>query len=101
MKAIYKFEEELMQEFDFEPMNDGYNIDDLVEADRQELSGMLWILYDAVKRWKVSEETANDENGTIGKIANEYLGKVYENLLDEIVSSVNEFVVSRIDSYAE
>ena len=101
MKAIYKFEEDLIKEFDFEPMNDGYNIDDLIEADRQELSGMLWILFDAVKHWKVNEEEANEENGTLGKIANEYLGKVYESLIDEIVSSIQEFIVSKIDSYAE
>ena len=104
MKAIYEFEQELLKEYDFEPMQEGYNIDDLNESDRQELSGMLWILFDAVSRWETNEIEENNENGTLGKIANEYLGKTYQHLIDEIISSVQDFVISRLDAtdfYAE
>ena len=98
MKAIYEFEQELLKDYDFEPVNEGYNIDDLSEADRQELSGMLWILFDAVQKWEINESEENSENGTLGQIANEYLGKTYQRLIDEIISSVQDFVISRLDA---
>lgn len=101
MKAIYEFEQELLNEYDFEPMIGGYCIDDLNESDRQQLSGMLWILFGAIRNWEASESVANNEYGTIGAIANEYLAVAYDRLIDEIVSSVQEFVVSRLDSYVE
>lgn len=99
MKAIYEFEKELLKEYNFEPINEGYNIDDLGKTDRIALSGMLWILFDAVEKWKCAEKRENEENGTVGKIENEYFDNAYKRLVGEIIYSVQNFVVSTIDSY--
>lgn len=98
MKAKYKFEQELLESgYDFEPANEGYNIDDLNEEDRAELSGMLRVFFNTLPCWKLDCEEQADECGTIGKIAKEYLDKVYEQLVALFTCDVQEFVVGRLD----
>lgn len=48
MTAKYWFEEELLRDYDFEPWQDCYRIDDLKENDREELSGMLYAFYNVL-----------------------------------------------------
>lgn len=101
MKPIYTFEKELLEEFDFEPINDGYSIDDLNEKDRAGLSGMLWAFYSTIRNWKDNCEEENEASGTIGQIYNEYLNNIYECLENDFLSDVNDFVISTLDSYSE
>lgn len=98
MKAIYKFEEELLENYDFEPVNEGYNIDDLSNDDRQQLSGMLWLLFSTVERWEnYCEEKYSVFPATFKDIAVELLSDAKEKLIQSILSDINEFVVSCLD----
>lgn len=98
MKAIYNFEEALMQEHIFEPRQEGYNIDDLNEKDREHIAGMIWVLT-VIKMWKFDCEQENENNGTVGKIHDEYLQKAYEKLVQELEEGIQQTVVSMLDSY--
>lgn len=98
MKAIYEFEEELLKDYDFEPMNEGYNIDDLSNVDRQQLSGMLWILYSTIKRWEMCcEEKYGEFPETFKKMATELLSDTKEELIQNIMMDIDEFVISCLD----
>ena len=101
MKPIYKFEEKLLKEYDFEPMNNGYNIDDLKEGDRLELSAMLYVLESTIKGWKNEMEEKCEEHGTLGKIGCEIFGKAYEELINIFICNVHQFVIGTLDGYEE
>lgn len=101
MKAIYKFEKELLKDYNFEPMNEGYNIDDLKAEDRQELSGILYVLFSTIKKWQYEVLEKCEKAGTLGKIAEEAFRKAYEMLINNFICDVHEFVVSTLDGYEE
>ncbi len=100
MKAIYEFEAELLEAgYDFEPANDGHNIDDLNEEDRTLLSGMLQVFFTTLPSWKLDCEELASRCGTVGQIAKEYLDTIYEQLVAVFTCDVQEFVVGCLDGY--
>lgn len=100
MKAFYSFEQELLDSgYDFEPIQQGYDIDDLRAGDRQELSGMLWVLFKTLPAWKLRMETKYAIQGTLGKIAAEQLNREWDELEKYFLADVRDFVVSCLDDY--
>lgn len=98
MKAKYKYEESLLEEYDFEPTIECYNIDDLKENDREQLAGMLWAFYLSRNYFNDTEETTLFGE-TLEKIHEEWLEIIREQYEINFISDIREFVVSCIDSY--
>lgn len=98
MTPIYRFEEELTKKYDFEPFLPAYHIDDLRESDREELSGMLYGLYNTLHFFD-NESEINEEQKTLGQLKNEYLEELKERFEKCFLCNVHDFVVSCLDSY--
>lgn len=100
MNVLYEYEQELLDAgYDFEPKQEGYNIDNLNEEDRGLLSGMLYVFYDILPAWKLICQETNF--GTLGKIFNEYLDESYKKLEEVFLMYVQDFVVGCLDGYEE
>lgn len=100
MTAKYWFEEELLRDYDFEPWQDCYRIDDLKENDREELSGMLYAFYNAMNFFE-NEKEENEEDGLLGKLRQEYLDDVKDRLEAVAISDIDQYILSVLDSYEE
>lgn len=100
MTAKYWFEEELLRDYDFEPWQDCYRIDDLKENDREELSGMLYAFYNAMNFFE-NEKEENEKDGLLGKLRQEYLEDVKDRLEAVAISDIDQYILSVLDSYEE
>lgn len=100
MTAKYWFEEELLRDYDFEPWQDCYRIDDLKENDREELSGMLYAFYNTLNFFENKKEE-NEEDGLLGKLRQEYLDDVKDRLEAVAISDIDQFILSVLDSYED
>lgn len=100
MTAKYGFEEELLKDYDFEPWQDCYRIDDLKENDREELSGMLFAFYNILNFFE-NEKEENEEGGLLGKLRQEYLDDVKDRLEAVAISDIDQFILSVLDSYED
>lgn len=98
MTPIYRFEAELIKEYDFEPFLSAYHIDDLRESDREELSGLLYVLYNTLHFFD-NESEMNEEQKALGQLKNEYLEELKKKFANCFLCDVQDFVVSCLDSY--
>lgn len=97
MKTKYSFEKEVIKQYndDFEPIGKAYRIDDLNEKDREFLSGAFWAINE-LNNFKADE--INNNNGTIGKIYNEYLVGMLERFEVHIKQSIRNLVIGYLDN---
>ena len=98
MTPLYEWEETLIKERYFEPLKDGYKIDNLMRNDRNVIAGMLYTLYWVIEDWREKEEKRNRQNGIMGMIANEHLAPSADRLEELFMSRIRGFIVDAIDA---
>ena len=101
MRAIYKFEEEIIAKYgdDLEPVSVSYSVDELKEGDRREVSGMLWAL-NSVENYKNSMFDYEDES-LLEKMVREIKEQAIDEAVKWILGDLRDFTVSCIDNYGE
>lgn len=98
MKAVYKFEEEIIKEYgsDMEPIPQGYSIDELNTEDRAFIGGVLWALK-TVENSRLNY--CEEKESIIEKMKNEIVSGFCEELKNDLLIEAREITVSCIDGY--
>ena len=102
MKAIYKFEEELIEKYgeELEPINEGYNIDDLNTEDRAFIGGMLWALK-ALENAFYNHVEEQGEKSLISQIKKEIAKDFLNEIERYMLCDIHEHTIGMIESYPE
>lgn len=101
MKAIYAFEEELIEKYgdELESHCVEYGADKLKEADRRELSGMLWALRSL--EHGCDEYVSEENDNLLEKMVREIKAEAAKELIDRLLCDIREFTVGMIYIYEE